>query len=171
MCGLHPAIPSPPSGSLLQQQQQQQHVAALLAVLLSLPRGKPPSKFHPRSLMYAELYGRNSKFGTAVLGAFTMSFHPFSVPFHHPLLARSPPHGKGRGSPDKTCPPYKRRTRVILIRTRPRGAEVKASFLLGVSTKAPSASYIYTYASALQAWRYSRKRTLVHPPYFANISK
>lgn len=28
---------------------------------------------------------------------------------------------------------------MILIRTRPRGAEVKASFLLDVSTKAPSA--------------------------------
>jgi len=26
--------------------------------------------------MYAELYGRNTKFGMAVLGVFTMSFHP-----------------------------------------------------------------------------------------------
>lgn len=63
----------------------------------------------------------------------------------HPSRSRSLPHEKGRDSPDKTRPPYKRRTRVILIRTRPRGAEVKASFLLGVSTKTPSAStYIYT---------------------------
>lgn len=67
-------------------------------------------------------------------------YDEFPSPFPPRLVPRSLPHGKGRGSPDKTRPPYKRRTRVILIRTRPRGAEVKASFLLGVSTKAPSAS-------------------------------
>lgn len=119
----------------------QQHAALHFSPrLLSLPRGKLPSKFHPRSLMYAELYGRNSKFGMAVLGAFTMSFHPLVL-----SLPRS--RGKGRGSLDKTRPPHKRRTRVILIRTRPRGAEVKASFLLGVPTKAPSAfAPIYTRA-------------------------
>lgn len=74
-------------------------------------------------------------------------YDEFPSPHPTPPCSRSLPYGKGRGrgSPDKTRPPYKRRTRVILIRTRPRGAEVKASFLLGVSTKAPSAStYIYT---------------------------
>lgn len=73
--------------------------------------------------------------------------------------------------------PYKRRTRVILIRTRPRGAEVKASFLLGVSTKTPLAfarvrvhgihayTYMYMHAyiserarRAFSSWN-SRKRT------------
>lgn len=130
LCGLHPTSPSPPRRpSVVPQQHAALHFSPRL---LSLPRGKLPSKFHPRSLMYAELYGRNSKFGMAVLGAFTMSFHPLVL-----SLPRS--RGKGRGSLDKTRPLHKRRTRVILIRTRPRGAEVKASFLLGVPTKAPSA--------------------------------
>lgn len=62
---------------------------------------------------------------------------------------------------------------MILIRTRPRGAEVKASFLLDVSTKAPSAfarahireMHIYTYYTYIYERgafpRRSRKRTLV----------
>lgn len=129
--------------SLIPSVVPQQHAALHFSPrLLSLLRGKLPSKFHPRSLMYAELYGRNSKFGMAVLGAFTMSFHPLVL-----SLPRS--RGKG-GSLDKTRPPHKRRTRVILIRTRPRGAEVKASFLLGVPTKAPSA-FARTYT-----WAYKR---------------
>lgn len=130
--------------------------------LLSLPGGKLPSKFHPRSLMYAELYGRNSKFGMAVLGAFTMSFHPHVLSFE---AARRAARAGTRLARQDSPPPYKRRTRVILIRTRPRGAEVKASFLLGVSTKAPSA-----YSRAHTRRRISemhfrgalpRKRTLV----------
>lgn len=120
------------------------------------PGGKLPSKFHPRSLMYAELYGRNSKFGMAVLGAFTMSFHPLVLSFQRVPAARA------RRLPTRLGP-YKRQTRVILIRTRPRGAEVKASFLLGVSTKTPSAfaralAHIQRASTALS--RASRKRTL-----------
>lgn len=47
-------------------------------------------------------------------------------------LSRSFARRAERTSYRQLSPPYKRRTRVILIRTRPRGVEVKAGFLSGV---------------------------------------
>lgn len=97
--------------------------------------------------------------------------YEFPPPFPPHLVPRSLPHRKGRGSPDKARPPYKRRTRVILIRTRPRGAEVKASFLLGVSTKTPSASPYTRERTSVAHYRCSRiKGLLFHPtlPIFPN---
>lgn len=117
LCGLHPTRPRPP-------------FALPPAVPQHAARFGPPSRAGrqttlqvstPRSLMYAELYGRNSKFGMAVLGAFTMSFHPLVLSF-----TASRASAEGTRLPTRLGP-YKRRTRVILIRTRPRGAEVKAS--------------------------------------------
>lgn len=93
LCGLHPTSlpPHPTSSPRVSSVVPQQHAALHFNPrLLSLPRGKLPSKFHPRSLMYAELYGRNSKFGMAVLGAFTMSFRllVLSLPREGTRLAR-----------------------------------------------------------------------------------
>lgn len=74
LCGLHPA--RAPSFTA-------QHAARFKPSSASFRcrEANYPPKFHPRSLMYAELYGRNSKFGMAVLGAFTMSFHPLVLSF------------------------------------------------------------------------------------------
>jgi len=49
--------------------------------------------------MYAELYGRNTKFGMAVLGVFTMSFHPPATSPRQRARARARARGgRGRGS-------------------------------------------------------------------------
>jgi len=108
LCGLHPeSLPPPwPRGR-----------PSALGFLLSLPAGKLPSNFRPRSLMYAKLHGRNSKFGTAVLGVFTMSFHP-QLLFAARARARKGEDPRAP-APTRLAPTYEGRTRVILIRTRP----------------------------------------------------
>lgn len=55
--------------------------------------------------MYAELYGRNTKFGMAVLGVFTMSFYPPQLLF--PACARAAEETRNLPAflhADKTCP-------------------------------------------------------------------
>lgn len=122
LCGLHPRPTLP---ALVLQRTARRDSEPSTTSLLS-PGGKLPCKFHRGSLMYAELYERNSKFGMAVLGAFTMSI--FSRPLSLSASAR-----RGRTADETRL--QERRTRVILIRTRPRGVEVKAGFLLGVSRR------------------------------------